>query len=244
MPIKISDTDFEVQSLPFLDPHAVIAYLWNDMGVRVSTEEVLKFWRHAREHEQPWALHHEATELHVPLGLYGDSAKISTTFGSDKVVGIFMNLPLWRPASIRASRYLIFAIEESKLWGAHTLMTVFRRITWSVNLLFDGKRPLADPTGAMMKDSKLFNGFICKDGTVFAVTELRGDQLWQKQTFRYTASWTWTSSKVCHACDCRAHGADSAHRLYFDFDAWLPYEFSNNEFLDERMPHRLLCSLG
>ena len=240
LPIRVSDDKHEVQKWPILDVHSVIDYLWNDVGLRVPMNHVEEFWRHSREYKQPWALEHEATERHIPLGLYGDSAKITTTFNSDKMLGVFFNLPLWRPRSIRRSRFLIFAIEESKLWGHHTLTAVLSRVTWSVNLLFDGLRPFVDPAGHVLPKQELYGGYICKDKTVFAVTEIRGDQLWQKQVFRFTASWIWTSARVCHACDCRAHGPDSEHRLYWDFEAWLPYEFSNTQFLAKRMPSRFL----
>ena len=227
-----------------LDVHTVIDYLWNEIGLYVEPSAVQEFWEHSRRHNQPWALEHPASDSHVPLGLYGDSAKITTAFNSDKVVGLFFNLPLWRPRSIRASRFLIFAIEESKLWGPHTLNVAFQHITWSVNCLFDGRRPATDPLGRTMPSSDKYSGWVCKDQTKFAVTELRGDQLWQKQCFRFTASWVWTSARVCHACDARAHGPGSHDRLYYDFDGWVPHEFSQEQFLAQRMPTRFLCSLA
>ena len=226
-----------------LDPHRVVEYLWNTVGIRIPQAYIREFWHHSRQFKQPWAVNHEASDEHCPLGLYGDSAKITTTFGSDKMVGIFLNLPLWRPKSIRDSRYLLFAVEESKLHGPHTLMAIMQRITWSVNCLFSGRRPTEDPAGVELRDAKQLDGWICQTRDKFALTEVRGDQLWQKQTFRYTASWTWTSSRVCHACDARAHGPDSQDRLYFHFDTWLPHEFDHVQFLARRMPARNLCSV-
>ena len=241
LPIKISENDFETQQWTMLDPHTILGYLWNDVKLRVPTEEVREFWSHARAHKEPWAMSHPASDLHVPIGLYGDSAKISTAFNSDKVLGVFMSLPLWRPRKIRTSRFLLFAIEESKLWGRHTLDSVLARVTWSVNCLFEGMRPSKDLYGKEMPQAALFDGWICKDRTRFAVTELRGDQLWQKTLFRFTASWVWTSARVCHACDARAHGPGSENRLYWQFESWLPEEFSNEQFLARRMPSRGLC---
>ncbi|CAE7784621.1 unnamed protein product, partial [Symbiodinium sp. CCMP2456] len=215
------DDKYEVQTLPMLDPHSVIAYLWNIIGVQVPSKDVQTFWHHSRQHRQPWALEHPATDRHIPIGIYGDAAKIPTAFNADKILGIFINLPLWRPTSIRASRFLIFAVEESKLWGTHTLSAVLERIVWSLNLLFEGKRPTVDPQGNDMPDPFKFYGWVCRDKSVFALTEIRGDQLWHKQIFRFSASWVWTSQKVCHACDARAHGPESQDRLYFNFDAWI-----------------------
>ena len=241
IPVLGDDQQREMVPWPMLDVHSVVDYLWNEIGLRVPKASIKEFWHHSREFCQPWAVEHEASDVHCPLGLYGDSAKVSTAFSSDKIVGIFLNFPLWRPKAIRFSRFLLFAIEESKLDGPHTLMGVFNRIRWSVNLLFSGQRPQVDPQGEPLKNSHLFEGWICRNREVFALTEVRGDQLWQKQTFRYTASWIWTSARVCHACDARAHGPQSADRLYFNFDAWLAHEFDKTQFLARRMPERNLC---
>ena len=238
LPIRISETEYEVQKWPMLDVHSVVDYLWNIVKVRIPKCDVQEFWTHCRNHGQPWAVQHPASDSHVPIGLYGDSAKISTAFNSDKVLGLFFNFPLWRPRTIRATRFLIFAIEESKLWGPHTMNTVLARVTWSVNYLFEGIRPTHDPYGKKLAKSE---GWICEDHTKMAVVEIRGDQLWQKQCFKFTASWIWTSARVCHACDARAHGPGSEDRLYWSFDAWLPFEFSNAQFLARRMPSRGLC---
>ena len=225
VPLKQGDDDtFAMTIVHMLDPHAVVAYLWNTLGVKVASEHVREFWEHARRQKDPAAVAHPASNAHVPLGLYGDSARVSSSYDSDKVLGIYLNLPLWRPQPIRYSRFLLFAIEEKRLWKHHTVDAILRRITWSLNLLFTGKMPSEE--------------LICRDGTCFAVTEIRGDQLFHKETFRFTSSWTWKSVKVCYKCDARSKGPGP---LYWDFDAWTGTEFSCNEFLSERMPSRLLC---
>ena len=241
LPVRTREDKREVVPWPVLDVHSVVAYLWNDIGLRVPQDAIKEFWHHSRQFGQPWAIEHEASDAHCPLGLYGDSAKICTAFDSDKVVGVFLNLPLWRPKSIRFSRFLLFSIEESKLDGPHTLNCIFNRISWSVNLLFSGRRPQVDPQGRPFTDSHLFDGWVCRNRQLFALTEIRGDQLWHKQTFRYLASWVWTSARVCHACDARAHGPGSADRLYFRFQDWLPTEFTRVEFLARRMPQQNIC---
>ena len=236
LPIRVSEKEMKIEVYPILDVHSIVQYLWNDIGICVPTADVREYWQHARQHQQPWALAHPASDEHVPIGLYGDSAKITTAFDSDKILGVFCNFPLWRPKEIRYSRFLLFAIEESKLHGPHTMNAVFKRITWSCNLLFDGCLPLACPSSVPAQQSQ----WICKDRSRFAVCELRGDQLWHKQVFRWKASWVWTSDRVCHACDARQFGPGMQDRLYYKFAGWLPHEFSYEQFLARRMPDRLL----
>ena len=226
-------TGFFMATVYMLDPHSVVAYLVNVIGVRIPAQEVAAYWGHAQAHDEAWARNHPATSRHIPLGLYGDEARFSTTFSQDKVLGIFLNMPLWRPRSIRASRFLLFAIEENKLYKHFTLDAVLRRIVWSINLLFDGVLPQVDPAGKPLRGA--LHGLICKDGSLFALTELRGDQLFHKQLFRWKASWTWTALKVCHKCQAESRGS---HQLYYHWDNWTSTEFGSfEEWLAERMPN-------
>ena len=224
VPLRQEDGSFKMSYVKMLDPHAVIAYLWNTLGLELASEHVREFWEHARQHLDPAAVAHPASNAHVPLGIYGDSARISNSYESEKVLGIYLNIPLWRPRPIRYSRFLLWAMDDKKLWKHHTLDVVLRRITWSLNLLFSGKLPSGES--------------ICRDGTCFAVTEIRGDQLFHKEIFRFTSSWTWKSVKVCFKCDARSKAPGP---LYWDFDEWVRTEFCRDEFLSKRMPQRQLC---
>ena len=58
-------------------------------------------------------------------------------------------------------------VDDKKLWKHHTLDVVLRRITWSLNLIFTEQMPSGES--------------ICRDGTCFAVTEIRGYQLFHKE---------------------------------------------------------------
>ena len=221
-----------------LDPHEIIAYLFNEIQVQIPEAAVCEYWQHSRTLQEPWATCHPASPNHIPLGFYGDSARIDTTFASNKVLGIFLNLPLWRPKSIRYSRFLIFAIEEKFCWKSFTLDTILRRVVWSLNLLYTGEMPLVDFRGAVLPTPS--RNSICHNGAKFAVTEIRGDQLFHKEIFRFTSSWTWKSLRVCHKCDARSRG----DCLYYAFDDWLPTEFSLEQFLALRMPQRNLSAMN
>ena len=220
-----------------LDPHEIVAYLFDEIRLCIPQHAVHEYWQHARAFQEPWACCHPGTVAHIPLGLYGDSARIDTTFASDKVLGIFINFPLWRPKSIRFSRFLVFAIEEKRCWKHFTLDAVLRRVVWSLNLLFSGVAPLVDFDGTVLPTSVCTT--ICQRGQVFAVTEIRGHQLFHKEVFRFTSSWTWKSLRVCYKCDAKSRG----DCLYYSFDSWLPTEFSLEQFLAFRMPRRHLSAL-
>ena len=123
-------------------PHEIIAYLFNQGGLHIDPEEVRHFWRTSRQNKEPWALHSKASESHIPLGFYGDGATLIFKYGKhESVIGLFMSLPLWRPRSVRCSRYLLFVIEEASLWRHHTLNCILRKLVWSYNLLDSGIHP-------------------------------------------------------------------------------------------------------
>ena len=226
-------TGFSMGTVHMLDPHSVVAYLVNVIGLVIPPDDVATYWDRARANGEAWATNHPATSRHMPLGLYGDEARFNTAFSQDKVLGLFINLPLWRPKSIRASRFLIFALEENKLYKHFTLDAVLRRIVWSINLLFDGSMPQVDHIGNPIRGAK--RGRICNDASVFALCELRGDLFFHKQLFRWKASWTWTSLKVCHKCEARSRDGGP---LYYHWDNWTSTEFGSfQQWLGLRMPN-------
>ena len=156
-----------------------------------------------------------------------------------KVRGIFVSLPLFRPRSIRMSRWLLFSIDEKLLYQNVTLHSVLRRIVWSANLLFEGVYPASGPFGEEF-DPKLSGKPIC-GGKRFAVTELRGDQLWHKQVWQHKASWKGgVHESVCCQCDVRNRG----HEAYFRIEDGdeIGREYSLLDFINEQLPLRNPCS--
>ena len=67
-------------NLEVVDPISLILYLCNDIGISISEKDVQQYWRHHRQFGAKWALHSQATEETVPLGLYGDSVKVRSTY--------------------------------------------------------------------------------------------------------------------------------------------------------------------
>eukprot|EP00435_Cladocopium_sp_Y103_P009905 s2850_g2.t1 len=122
-----------VELYPMVYPHRVLAYLFDEVKLEMPTAEVQQYWRHARTMQEPWACAHPATEWHVPVGLHGDGAKLWTQYRVEKYVAVWMNLPLFRPRSIRHSRFLLFSIEKWKMIKNRSLNVFWRKVVWSLN---------------------------------------------------------------------------------------------------------------
>ena len=233
-----------MEAVEVMDPHSILAFLYK-AGLIIRPGDVEAYWRHARDLGQPWSQNHPASDSHVPVGVWGDGAKVFTEFGQYKMVSIFMNLPLWRPKSARYSRFLIFCIQEDKICSYHTLLPVWRRITWSLNCAFEGLWPSHGPEGELItgKIARMMAGrpLVPKSFTQFACTEIRGDWAWLKETFRFPKC-AWNATKTCWKCPARKTSADPS-LLYYNHPGWLQKEFDLVDFLVHRIPEQDPCNL-
>ena len=249
IPVKFTDLadgseKFQIQEWPILDPHSVVSFLFEDAKLSIPQQAIHRYWEHHCRFGEPWA-QNTATHGMVPLGLFGDSARASTAFGHVNVVGIFMNIILFRPKSIRLSRYLLFAIEDEKLWGHHTLNTVYRRVCWSLRACFQGIHPCYDQYGKELpaRLKKVAGSPLTSSHTKFVVTEVRGDWQWHKKVFRFPGV-SWNGLSMCYHCRARSKG--QWPDLYWNLGettTWDQHEFTLAEFLEERIPSRGICFL-
>ena len=142
VPLRNSENTKKVEEgeIHVLDPLSVISYLYNVIGIDIPEERVNAYWQHYRSAEcgADWAKASPASDSHVPIGLYGDACRVRQ---GEKMTGIFMNLPLFRPQSIRCSRFLLAAVQEELMVGRRTLDCIWRYVIWCMNLLFDGRWP-------------------------------------------------------------------------------------------------------
>lgn len=175
----------------------------------------------------------------VPIGIYGDSARIETTFGVDWILAFFANVCLWRPKSVRWSRFLILAIEESRL-TSETIPAILRRITWSANHAFFGFFPKEGHLGQNLSPSdsdwKRAGQPLTSKGLRFQVTELRGDWSFRKKIWRFL-NCQWNSIEMCHVCSAKGI-SDSWQELYWNCENNNHVEFSFAQFLARRIPPR------
>ena len=153
----------------------------------------------------------------MPLGLYGDSCKVA---GNSKMMGIFLNFPLWRPKSNRLSRFLLAAVDEHRLWGSETIDTIMAHIVCCCNYLFSG----FDENGEQLAN-----------GRVFAVTELRGDWLFHKMVWKFTSAWN-TVHNRCYLCNATSRSND-VKQLFWTVDGeWRWY--NRISFINTQLGHR------
>ena len=219
---RVSD-EFEDTATMVLDPHKLIHHLFTKVGMRIDPLAVKEFWHIKRNvAKEPWAMESPASDMHIPLASYGDSCRIHN--GPTKMLGLFISLPLWKAKSTRCSRFCIWACEESRLWKRSTLDTVLQRVTYSLNLLYEG----LDEYGQVLAGG-------CK----FTCTELRGDWLWHKECFGFSSSWNWRRKKdICYRCTARAEGPCST--LYFnhwdEHPSW--HEYGLAEWIVNQLGHR------
>lgn len=211
---------FKYEKFPIVHPHRVVSYLIDEVGVVISEADCVEFWRHAIEFKQPWALGFEPNDpdrmKRVPLGLYGDGAQLITRYKVEKQVAIFFNFVLYRPRSIRSSRYLLFTMDEAKLFSNRTLNAVYRRLVWSFEALFHGRNPSSGPHGKPLgpKDAQRAGQPIVRSGRKFCVTEFRGDWKWHRDTFHFVASWQ--GNQICYQCPARSVNDMGPGYLYWN----------------------------
>ena len=226
--------------LEYLEPHLLVRFLWREGGLHIDADVVREYWQQYRRRGHAWAVETKATDDHIPLGLYGDSCRIRHVAHQpvQKCVGVFLSCPLFRPYGSRASRWLLFSIDENLLWGCRTLNTVLSRLVWSLNLLFYDVYPCVGQFGRPLdKAAQELQGQQIV-GHKFCVTELRADWLWVKAIWRCRASWTGgVKVPVCHLCPAYSSGPNTYYMVHEDAALW-NLQRGLMEFLTEEMPSR------
>lgn len=242
---KKSPTGFSVETYPILHPHRIISFLMDHVQINVCKAEVAEYWQHARRMGEQWAVNHPSPGDHIPLGLHGDSARLWTQCTFEKYTAISFNILHFRPKSVRYSRFVVFSIPTAKLFKNRTLNSVWRRLAWSFEALYQGTYPQTGVGGAPLTDHNLkFAGLpITKSGQRFALCEFRGDWEWHCSMWRPTASWQ--SINICFKCPAVAAG-ESAELLYWNIKepcGWHQQEFGLEQFLARRLKDTNLCIL-
>ena len=209
IPVKFVDEDgatvVKSEPWPVIDIHNILHFLFDDAELHIPEETIHEYWHKSKQFGEAWAQHlsEENYKKFIPIGLYGDSARVRTAFGSENVISIYCNLILWRPRSVRFSRFLVFTIPEERC-TATTLTAAFRRIVWSCNHAYSGMFPTGGPFGESLsgKSAQMQGKPLTKQGFQFQVTEIRGDWAWHKKIFKFYKC-QWNGDKMCPFCDAR-----------------------------------------
>ena len=202
---------YEMMDIPLLYPHEVLHYIHSVVGIKTDKDIIRKYWEFAAEKGIDWATKQTDLEA-IPIGLYADETKYGLHESQEKVLGIFLNLVLFRPRSIRLSRFLICAFRSTKLMlpGNRTLLPIMERIVWSLGWASRGVFPDRGMHGEPLPPAQAQDAGKLIGGRFF-VTELRGDLAWHKQVWGFPDGWK--STKVCFFCNATQTGRNQ-HLLF------------------------------
>ena len=212
---------------PYLLPHEVLAYMYS-IGARTPKSHIQMYWDWGRRFNCGWARLGDASVVRV--GIYGDEAKYNDGPPQEKILGIYINFVLFRPASIRHSRFLIFSMRSCFNLGPATMYPLMWKLVESMHFAYLGKFPNGEK--------------LCDDGSRFLVTELRGDLVWHKFCWQFDTR-GWQSLDVCFFCNAKSKGATD---LYSDLGtnaSWTNTEFKEVwDWVGKVLPHRLWSLQG
>lgn len=243
LPVKYLDGDgvptVVVEPWPILDIHDTMSFLFDEAHIKIPGVKLKEYWQRSKEYGEPWAEGVPEEEMHytVPIGIYGDSARIDLRFGQEHIAAFFANIILWRPRSVRWSRFLICAIPEERL-TSETIPTILRRITWSANHAYYGFFPRTDHMGHNLEGiaKKREGKALTRQNLKFQVTELRGDWVFHKKIWNFHRA-HWNGEEVCHLCSAKGRNGQWAE-MYWNIENNNHTEFSLPQFLARRMPAR------
>ena len=208
--------------LPCVLPEQVLEYLLTDCGLAIDDAIGHRYWSHLEEINDEVAIatreFRRLAGRHVvwPLGLHGDDANMGLVNAPcDKIVGVFLNIPIYRPRSMRISRFYLFSCEVSRMVDIQrTLNPVLKEIVQSSN--------------------KCISVGVC--GRRFLLTELRGDQVWFRQIFQHKSSWS--AVNICFRCGASTRQGPLNYLVY---DGWRHTTKSTNDFLVAELPTEWSC---
>lgn len=220
--MKAPDGSRKIAEVPLQLPHEVLDFLMRECDLPMSNPAMTTYWNHLESVQDEVAVTSRRFRACLdkpacPLGMHGDDAAMGLVSGAhEKITGIFLSLPLFRPRATRLSRFMLCSIENQLIWSLEeTVYPLLERIVASLNRCTE----------------------IGVASRRFILTELRGDQSWFRYLFRFKSYWK--ANNVC--CRCEASAKDPG-RTYVSYDGWVPSSRSTSTFLAEELPDPL-CPL-
>lgn len=218
VPIRLSDGSVSSGTFPVHLPFDVLQYLICDCNLNIDAGLLDQYWSHLDNVGDEWASstkeYRRTAGVVWPLGFYGDEAAIGLINApTNKVYGLFMNVVVFRPASTRMGRFLLFSIESDKVVSAEkTMFPVVDVITASFNKL----------TEEGIKHIR------------FLLSEIRGDQVFFRYLFQHRLWWKHT--EVCFRCQADSKCGRFNYCIYDSHDGWRTSLRSTEEFLVDQLP--------
>lgn len=218
VPIRLSDGSVSAGKYPVQLPFDILQFLICDCNLNIDGRLLDQYWGHLDNVSDDWALtteEYRATAGVVwPLGFYGDEAAIGLINApTNKILGLYMNIVVFRPTSTRMGRYLLFSIESDKVVSPEeTIFPVVDVITASFNKLTE------QGIGHIR----------------FLLSEIRGDQVFFRYLFQ-RRSW-WKHTEVCFRCKADSKCGSLNYCIYDSPDGWRTTLRSTAEFLVDQLP--------
>ena len=222
-------------TVPVLDVHEILDYLQTELKLQCPLDKVQAYWKHLRDHGNPFAINFPGSDNHVPFTLYGDEVVLGKD-SKDKVTGLFLQLTLFKPRVVREGLWLLCAIQDSVMVHENlkSLQPVLQHIVWSCNCAFTGRYPANAMDGTPLTGVKAEKaGTEFAFGTRWACAELRGDWKWHERTLRLLR--TPVSKKLCFLCNAEA---SDGHMRYYDIEdgaAWRSSQLDSNSFFQSTL---------
>ena len=231
---------YRIEKQPILFPHCIIAYLFNNCGLDIPMAAIHEFWDHAIADGETYASHDSRNR--IPLGFYGDAAQLITKVRIEKLICFFCNIVIFRPKSIRYSRFLLWSCDTSLLYKNRTVNTILRWLVWSFNALYEGTFPVARPGNRPLEahERDRAGQWLTHRRHLFQVVELRGDWEFHKMIWQFKASWKGgVNVGICYRCPAMGRCDDSG-LFYWNMDdensSWARQEFNTIDYLAKRLP--------
>lgn len=179
----------------------------------------------------------------IPIGFYGDAAQLLTKVKTEKLLCFWMNIVIFRPRSIRYSRFLLWSCDTSLLYKNRTTNTILRWLVWSFNALNEGKHPLHRPGNKPLESQSerdRAGTWITHQQHQFQLVECRGDWEFHKLLWQFKCSWKGgVNVGICFRCPSMLRCADPS-LLYWNMDdeasSWAQQEFDTVDFICQRLP--------
>ena len=205
---KLREQDPVPRDIPITLPEHLLLHLFDTLELEVPEDAIKRYWNHAKAHNCPW--YHASPEAnHVPLSLYGDSAKYSAS--GQKITCCFISIPLWNPRSARMSKWLLFSLETEFCLGALTLNPLYARIVASMIKLYTEGLKIR---GKTMK---------------FVMSELKGD--WEWHCYSMSLTRTWRHPQFCWRCEASKTSFQESYLDFREAPTWIGTQLTQPQFL-------------
>ena len=219
--LKTGEDEIVTTAVPCILPEQILEFLLTKCDLDIDERRCQQYWDHLERHNDEVAVDSKQfrnlqDKQVYPLGIHGDEANmgiISQPYS--KIIGMTLNIPIYRPKSTRISRFLMFALESASLVDViQTVNPILERVVASLN--------------------RCTESGVGEGNRKFILTEVRGDQAWLYFLFQHKARWN--AVNVCFRCGAHTKPDRDCYALY---DAGSTCRNTTKQFIINELPNTL-----